>query len=116
MHQIDQRALAQQWQKTAEAMVQATYGRGPQAMTSAIATTMRKLTEDLVKAGKEMVRPAAAIATALERQACADLLRKMADEEDDDERYGCVVRGTLRDAAKAIEDRSLSPRSEEAKP
>lgn len=87
MHQPDKRAMAQQWQKTAEAMVQATYGRGPQAMTSAIASTMRTLTEDLIKAGTEL----SVQAVNAERKRCLAALDRYAAYEGEEDPFDLVA-------------------------
>lgn len=63
--------MADQWDKVAKALVEATYARGPQAAICAVAGAYRQLSLAMVKAGTEMAL-ATALAETIEARAAND--------------------------------------------
>lgn len=83
--------MADQWDKTAKSIVEATYGRGPQAVIGAVAGAFRLLSTEMIKAGKELVMPVAQTATAMERQRCLDALERYAAYEGEEDPFDLVA-------------------------
>lgn len=81
-----------QWDKTAQAIVQARYGYGPAATANAIADALRTISKEGIKAGTEV----AVMMAASERAACANLAREMAAKG-----WGTAPLNALADAIEA---------------